>query len=250
MACDEIILKLKSMSSEKYKANVVKIGIPESNSIGVSTGDSRKLAKEIKKSNEFAYELWRTGYHEVKLLAVLVFDKEHISLQEVELLMNDVWSRDLCDHLCKNLIIKLKNYEDLTTKWCASKATYTKRAAFTLMASAVIHEKSISDDTIDSYLKLIFEHSNDEREHVKKAVSWVLRKIGKRDFNSAEELLMIQYIFNNLGLNKAYLMPDKRLFKINSEACDNFCFVFDKWTYERKNNLILWRKIKCFQIKN
>lgn len=199
MTCDEIILKLKSMSSEKYKANVVKMGIPESNSIGVSTGDIRKLAKEIKKSNEFAYELWRIGYHEAKLLAVLVFDKEHISLQEVELLMNDVWSWDLCDHLCKNLIIKLESYEDLITKWCISKATYTKRAAFTLMASAVIHEKSISDYIIDNYLKLISEHSNDEREHVKKAVSWALREIGKRNFNYQEKAILLAYELKESG---------------------------------------------------
>lgn len=199
MTCDEIILKLKSMSSEKYKANVVKMGMPESNSIGVSTGDIRKLAKEIKKSNEFAYELWRTGYHEAKLLAVLVFDKEHISLNEVELLMNDVCSWDLCDHLCKNLIIKLKNYEDLIGKWCVSKATYTKRAAFTLMASAVIHEKSISDDIIDNYLRLISEYSNDEREHVKKAVSWALREIGKRNFNYQEKAILLAYELKESG---------------------------------------------------
>lgn len=137
---------------------------------------------EINKSNEFAYELWRTGYHEAKLLAVLVFDKEHLSLHEVELLMDDVCSWDLCDHLCKNPIIKLKDYQNLIEKWCISKTTYIKRVAFTLMASAVIHEKLISYDILDDYLKLISEHSDDNREHVKKAVSWALRKIGKRDF--------------------------------------------------------------------
>lgn len=199
MTCDEIILELKSISSEKYKANVVKMGIPENSSIGVSTADIRKLAKGVKKSNEFAHELWSTGYHEAKLLAVLVFDKEYFSLHEVELLMEAVYSWDLCDHLCKNLIIKLKNYENLIGKWCTSKATYTKRAAFTLMASAVIHEKSISDDIIDDYLKFIFNHSDDEREHVKKAVSWALREIGKRDFNYQEKAILLAHELKENG---------------------------------------------------
>ncbi|BCZ47885.1 hypothetical protein psyc5s11_39520 [Clostridium gelidum] len=199
MTCDEIILELKSISSEKYKANVVKMGIPENNSMGVSTGDIRKLAKGIKKSNKFAYELWRTGYHEAKLLAVLVFDIEYLSLHEVELLINDVCSWDLCDHLCKNLIIKLKDYENLIGKWCTSKATYTKRAAFTLMASAVIHEKSISNDILDDYLKLISEHSDDEREHVKKAASWALREIGKRDFNYQEKAIILAHELKENG---------------------------------------------------
>ncbi len=179
MTCAEVISELKSLSSQKYKANVLKMGIPEASSIGVSTGDIRKLAKGIEKSNEFAYKLWRTGYHEAKLLAVLVLDKRYISLHDVEQLMNDVCSCDLCDHLCKNLIIKLKGYEELIESWCNSKETYTKRAAFALLASAVIHEKSMSEDIIDNYLKLISQHSNDEREHVKKAVSWALKEIEK-----------------------------------------------------------------------
>lgn len=199
MTCDEVISELKSLSSEKYKSNVVKMGIPEASSIGVSTGDIRKLAKSIEKSNEFAYKLWRTGYHEAKILAVLVFDKKYISLHDVDKLMNDVCSWDLCDHLCKNLIIKLKGYEELIGIWCNSKETYTKRAAFTLMASAVIHEKSIYDDIVDNYLKLIFEHSNDEREHVKKAVSWALREIGKRDYNYQEKAILLAYELKENG---------------------------------------------------
>jgi len=139
MTCDEVISELKSLSSEKYKSNVVKMGIPEASSIGVSTGDIRKLAKGIERSNEFAYELWRTGYHEAKLLAVLVFDKKLISLHDIKQLISEVSSWDLCDHLCKNLIIKLKGYQELIEIWCNSKETYIKRAAFTPMASALIH---------------------------------------------------------------------------------------------------------------
>lgn len=61
MEIDEIILRLRAMSSEKYKENAVKLGIPQSSSIGVSTGDVRALAKELKKSNELGFELWNTA---------------------------------------------------------------------------------------------------------------------------------------------------------------------------------------------
>lgn len=82
------------------------MGIPEKCSIGVSTTEVRRLAKEIGKSNELAFEVWETGYHDAKLLAVFLFDKKQISHKDIEQLMNDVFSWDLCDHLCKNLIIK------------------------------------------------------------------------------------------------------------------------------------------------
>ena len=46
MTSDEILSELRTMSSEKYKANVVKLGIPEACSIGVSTADVRKILQK------------------------------------------------------------------------------------------------------------------------------------------------------------------------------------------------------------
>ena len=179
------------MASEKYKQNVIKLGIPEDCSIGVSTEEVRKLAKKIGKSNQLANELWKTGYHEARLLAVLLFDKKTITLAEVKPLMKDVVSWDLCDHLCKNIIIKIDGYQVLIEEWVTSREQYLKRAAFTLMASAVIHEKNISNHTVNRYLELISEYSDDEREHVKKAVAWALKEIGKKDFNYNEKAILL-----------------------------------------------------------
>lgn len=67
----------------------------------------------------------------------------------------DVNSWDLCNHLCKNLPVKLKGYETLIEQWFTDPGTYKKRGAFTLMASAAIHEKNIAGDTLDEYLRLI-----------------------------------------------------------------------------------------------
>lgn len=202
MTSNEILSGLKALSSEKYKANVVKLGIPEACSIGVSTGDVRKLAKTVGKDNALAHDLWNTGYHEARLLAVLIVDKKQFSLQEAEAFMHDVISWDLCDHLCKNLLIQLKGYEDLIEKWCDAEATYMKRAAFTLMASAAIHEKNLQMEALDHYLTLIRTYSDDEREHVKKSVSWALREIGKRDFDYQEKAVLLAHDLMENG-NKA-----------------------------------------------
>lgn len=193
MTKQEVLDALKSLANEKYKANVVKLGIPEEYSLGVSTGDVRKLAKGIKKSNELAYALWESGYHEAKLLAVLLFDKKHMTVKEVEQLMQDVISWDLCDHLCKNLILKVKGYEQLIQTWCQSEKTYVKRAGFTLIASAMIHETSLQDDLIEEYLQIVKQESNDSRDHVKKAASWALREIGKYDFQYQEKAIVLAH---------------------------------------------------------
>lgn len=120
MNSKEIIDYLKSEASEKYKENVIKMGIPEKFCIGVSTSTLRKFAKKLDKSNELAFELWNTHYHEARLLAVLIFDHKCLSYDQIDTLMSEVLSWDLCDHLCKNLIIKLDYYEDFIFNWIAA----------------------------------------------------------------------------------------------------------------------------------
>lgn len=202
MTCQELIEELRAHASEKQKANVVRMGIPKESSIGVSTGDVRKLARQTGKSDELAFALWDTGYHEAKLLAVLLFDYKKMSDTDIERLMSDVVSWDLCDHLCKNLVIKMKGKDRFIEEWVTSAQIYKKRAAFTLIAALAVHDKKLSNDTLDHYLALISEHSDDEREHVKKAVSWALREIGKKDFNYNEKALLLAYDLAENG-NKA-----------------------------------------------
>lgn len=212
MTCEEIINELKENASEKYKANVVKMGIPEECSIGVSTAVVRAAAKKVGRSNELADELWSSGYHEAKLLAVLVFDKKTIPHDDIERLILDVQSWDLCDHLCKNLIIKMRDYDEFITKWVASTHTYKKRAAFTLIASSVIHNKSITNDTLDDYLRIIREYSDGEHEHIKKAVSWALREIGKIDFTYNEKAIILAHEMKESG-NKTQIWIAKDALK-------------------------------------
>lgn len=189
----QIMSTLKELGNDTYRANIVKLGIPAEKSFGASTGDIRKLANQIKKSNEMAYALWDSGYHDAKLLAVLVFDKKRCTLEDIEKLMKDVHSWDLCDHLCKNLILELDNYATLITTWCKVHAMYYKRAAFTLIASSAIHQKIIEKEQIKDYLCLIQQASDDKRLLVKKAISWALREIGKRDFDCQEQALITAY---------------------------------------------------------
>ena len=70
---------------------------------------------------------------------------------------------------------------------------YKKRASFVLIAASTIHDKSMTKETLDSYLKLVYENSCYEHDHIKKAVSWALREIGKTDFEYAEKILLTAY---------------------------------------------------------
>ncbi len=208
----EIVEYLKAEASEKYKTNIVKMGIPAENCIGVSTAILRKLSKGLEKSNKLALELWNTHYHEARLLSVFLFNSKTLTFSDIDNLMAEVISWDLCDHLCKNLIIKLENYEEYIFNWITANHIYKRRAAFTLIASAAIHDKKIAQDTLDLFLKLISENSNSEHEHIKKAVSWALREIGKIDFDFNEKALVVAHELLKTG-NKTQIWIAKDTIK-------------------------------------
>lgn len=208
----EIVEYLKAEASEKYKTNIVKMGIPAENCIGVSTAILRKLSKGLEKSNKLAFELWNTHYHEARLLSVFLFNSKTLTFSDIDNLMAEVISWDLCDHLCKNLIIKLENYEEYIFNWITANHIYKRRAAFILIASAAIHDKKIAQDTLDLFLKLISENSNSEHEHIKKAVSWALREIGKIDFDFNEKALVVAHELLKTG-NKTQIWIAKDTIK-------------------------------------
>ena len=58
-----------------------------------------------------------------------------------------------------------------------------KRTAFALIASLAWHDKFADDVTSIKLLPVIQQGATDERNFVKKAVSWALRNIGKRNPN-------------------------------------------------------------------
>ncbi|MGM0126317.1 hypothetical protein IGI37_003746 [Enterococcus sp. AZ194] len=174
----EIVAYLADISSDKYKKNIIKLGIPEENTIGVPTTELRKLARKLPKESAFLKELWETNYHECKILAILAFPIKICTQEDIEYFMSGVVSWDLCDLLCKTLVIKHPGYDQYVRQWIEKETLYYKRAAFVLLASTSVHAE-LSHQEIVTYLSLIEQHFEDERLLVKKAISWAIRELGK-----------------------------------------------------------------------
>jgi 3-methyladenine DNA glycosylase AlkD len=65
--------------------------------------------------------------------------------------------------------------------WSQRTEEFTKRAGFVLMAVLAVHDKKATDRQFEAFLKQIRKAAADDRSFVKKAVSWALRQIGKRN---------------------------------------------------------------------
>ena len=181
MESKDVIKILKSLSSKERRESSERFGILDNRMLGVSVPDIRKLAKEIGKDHLLALELWKTEIHEARILATMIDHPQHVTEEQMDSWIKDFDTWDICDHACGNLFDKTPFAYKKAAEWTAREREYEKRAGFALIAYLAVHDKKADDKRFLSFLKLIKQQAEDDRNFVKKAVNWALREIGKRN---------------------------------------------------------------------
>lgn len=160
---------------------LARVGITATNPLGVPMGKIQKIAKTLGRSHSLAAALWATKIQDARLLAAFVENPAEVTASQM-----DRWTRDfdnwaLCDTLCMHLYDRTPHAWTKVTEWAGRPEEFVKRAGFALLASLASHDKFSSDARFHSFLPLIKQTATDERNYVKKAVSWALRHIGQRN---------------------------------------------------------------------
>ena len=181
---------------------MARFGIDTTRAVGVSVTQLRRFARDLGHDHELAAALWASGVHEARLLASLVDEPAMVSEAQMEAWVADLDSWDVCDGVCGNLFDRTPFALDKAVEWSTLEPEFEKRAAFALMASAAVHRKDLPDAAFASLLPVIRAQAIDERNYVKKAVSWALRQIGKR----------------SSGLNSRAVRTAERIERIDSPA--------------------------------
>ena len=187
MTREKVLEKLKSLAKLDQLDAMAKFGLTKDNRLGVSIPNLRSMAKEIGKDHPLALELWDTGIPDAGMLAAMIDEPEKVSENQMEKWVQDFQSWDVCDQVCMNLFEKTAFALKKITEWAEREEEFVKRAAFSLIACLAWHDKEAADRKFLGMLPVIKRGATDERNYVKKAVSWSLRHIGKRnpDLNRA-----------------------------------------------------------------
>ena len=98
----------------------------------------------------------------------------------------DRWCRDfdnwgICDTLCFHLFDRTPHAWTKVRKWQDDRREFVRRAAFALLACLALHDKTSGNEPFVESLAFIERAATDERNFVKKGVSWALRLIGRRN---------------------------------------------------------------------
>jgi 3-methyladenine DNA glycosylase AlkD len=178
---EEILKRLRDGAQPDAKATLERFGITARQSYGWSVPSLRELAKEIGQDHTLAQQLWATGVLDARILASLVDEADRVTPRQMERWARDFDSWAVCDACCLNLFDRTPYAHSKIRAWSGRKEEFVKRAAFALLAAVAVHDKAASYETLTGFFPLIEREAGDARNFVKKAVSWALRQIGKRD---------------------------------------------------------------------
>jgi 3-methyladenine DNA glycosylase AlkD len=189
-AVASILQSLKRLGSKRGREEMgPRYGIAgptAATAFGVSMRAIQKLAKDLVKErgldHALALALWETGQYEARALAAFIDDPAKVTSEQM-----DAWAKDFdnwgtCDTVCFKLFDRVA--PDLAFRkvraWSKSRDEFVKRGAFALLASLALHDRVTGDSPFAECLPLIKSAASDERNFVKKGVSWALRSAGRR----------------------------------------------------------------------
>jgi 3-methyladenine DNA glycosylase AlkD len=178
-ATETIIAELRSLGSETNRLGMARFGINTDRAFGISIATLRPIARRLKRDHDLAAALWASGYHEARLVAVLIDEPKKVTSVQMDSWAADLDSWDLCDQACSRLFVKTPFVEEKIAKWARDEREFVRRAAFALIAAYTVHGKKVADERFLPFLRVIEQHATDPRNFVKKAVNWALRQIGK-----------------------------------------------------------------------
>ena len=187
MSVESVLAEMRSMRDPKAVEGMTRFGISPNGTLGLSVPYLRSLAKRIGSDHDLAKGLWASGIHEAKILAALVDDPKKVTESQMEKWAADFDSWDICDGCCGNLFDKTPYAYAKALEWSRREEEFVKRAGYVLMAELAVHDKKADDESFLRFFRVIELGSTDQRNFVKKAVSWALRQMGKRNLklNSA-----------------------------------------------------------------
>lgn len=178
----EVLTWLERKGSSRVREQMTtRYGIVTPRAFGVPMGTIQLLAKRLGTDHELAAVLWATGWYEARLLCAYVDDPARVTPAQMDRWVRDFDNWGICDTVCFKLFDRTPHAWAKVAPWSRRRDEFGKRAAFALLASLGLHDKRAGDDAFLRCLPLIERGASDERNFVKKGVSWALRLVGRRN---------------------------------------------------------------------
>lgn len=172
---------LEAHGSQKFRDGLARYGLPGEKAFGLPVATIKAYGKTLGRDHGLAQALWKSGWTDARMLAAFVGDPARVTPAEMDAWCRDFDSWGIVDTVCFTLWDRSPHAWTKAKQWTKRKPEFEKRAGFVLMACLAAHDKAAADGRFMPFLALIEKGASDERNFVKKGISWALRHIGHRN---------------------------------------------------------------------
>lgn len=182
MTVNQILAYLEKRGTKRNVDGMARYGIVAKSGkvFGVSVDTLRLLGKKIGRDHALALALWKTKWYEARMLCAFVDEPAKVTPAQMDRWAKDFDNWAICDSTTFHLFDKTPHAWGRVNAWATRTEEFVKRAAFALLAALALHDRETADAPFKRSLTLIRRAASDERNFVKKGVSWALRSIGSR----------------------------------------------------------------------
>jgi 3-methyladenine DNA glycosylase AlkD len=216
MTCEELMRQLEAFGTAQNRKIYGRHGV-SGEMFGVSYRDLGALKKKIKTDHELALELWDTGNHDARVLAMMIADPAKFDSK-----LADAWIKELDNNVLADAFASFVGKTDAGRKrmerWAGSKDEWTGAVGWKVLAHLAGEDKDLPDSFFEPFLEEIESKIHTSKNRTRDAMNTALIAIGVR----------------NQGLRKKALAAAARIGKVEVDHGETNCQTPDAAAYIEK----------------
>jgi 3-methyladenine DNA glycosylase AlkD len=208
----ETMKALEAAGSEQTRKTLTRHGV-SGPQFGVSYAFLKTLAKKIKRDHELAAELWDTGNHDARILALMIADPAAVTGKQI-----DQWAKAVENHVLTsalgNFISGTRYARDRAEKW-EGRTDGLRGAAWVILCNLAMSDPDLPDAFFETRLRTIERDIHEHKNRLGHGMNQTLISIGAR----------------NPRLTELALAAAKRIGKVEVDHGDTSCKTPDATAY-------------------
>ena len=179
MSSIAVLEQLRAYSSEQTRKIYRKYGVT-GDLFGVNYSALNKLKKKIKINHDLALQLWSTGNHDARILALMIADP-----QKADSALLDAWADELGNYVISDAFSTYVGQTALARekveKWTPSDAEWIGATGWNILGYIANNDEALPDSFFEPYLKIIERDIHNRKNRVRHSMNGALIAIGGRN---------------------------------------------------------------------
>jgi 3-methyladenine DNA glycosylase AlkD len=171
--------ELKALGTEQNRKLLKRRGVGE-NVYGVSYADLKKLVKKMKVNHDLAVQLWATGNHDARTLALMIADPGAATPELLESWVGDIHDYVMSDAL-GTYVSKTPHARQMMERWITSDDEWIGATGWNVLAGLATNNTALPDDYFEGYLDIIQRDLHTAKNRIRHSMNSALIAIGVRN---------------------------------------------------------------------